>query len=569
MKSLISICLVLLIVLVSSIPALAEPQIACSAITDVPQTECEALEALYNSTNGSDWTDSTNWLETNTVGNWSGVTVENDHVSRIELTNNALSGTIPQELVNLAALQELLLNNNQLTGGIPAELGGLTNLVNLALNNNQLTGPIPPQLTNLPVLEELTLRYNQLTGELPPQLGSLTSLTSLSLSVNQLTGEIPPELGDLVGLTTLDLAVNQLTGSIPPELGNLTALTALFLYWNQLTGEIPSELGQQTEMRWFELSRNQLTGSIPSSLANMTKVYRLMLSGNKLTGSIPRELGALTALWTLSLENNQLTGIIPPELGNLTILQDLSLHSNQLTGSIPEGLGNLTTLKYLHLENNLLEGDVPATFVNLVNLLDPGQGYGDNDGLDLDYNYLNVPPDYPTGPLDTFLAQKDPDWHLYQGFIELVSPAGGEITSLDEKTKIFIPEGTLADDTTFTFLPQPAPTAGAGTLLFAENSFLLSAEDSLGVPVTVFDPPLTVTLTYNDEDIQGMIEESLALYYWDTDASAWLDAVTTCPGEYTRDLVANTLTLPLCHLSEFGLFASPRLLTFLPAVIRQ
>ena len=38
------------------------------------------------------------------------------------------------------------------------------------------------------------------------------------------------------------------------------------------------------------------------------------------------------------------------------------------------------------------------------------------DGLDLDYNYLNIPAAYPdpSNPLHLFLNQKDPDWHMRQ-----------------------------------------------------------------------------------------------------------------------------------------------------------
>jgi hypothetical protein len=34
----------------------------CDTITDVSTGECEGLVALYESTNGSEWTDQTNWL---------------------------------------------------------------------------------------------------------------------------------------------------------------------------------------------------------------------------------------------------------------------------------------------------------------------------------------------------------------------------------------------------------------------------------------------------------------------------------------------------------------------------
>jgi len=58
---------------------------------------------------------------------------------------------------------------------------------------------------------------------------------------------------------------------------------------------------------------------------------------------------------------------------------------------------------------------VPASFVNLVNLGDPGS-LGGEDGLNLDYNWLNVPAGYPAAgnALHILLAAKDPDWHLRQ-----------------------------------------------------------------------------------------------------------------------------------------------------------
>jgi hypothetical protein len=40
---------------------------ACSTVSDIPQTECEALLALYSSTNGATWTNKTGWLATTTA----------------------------------------------------------------------------------------------------------------------------------------------------------------------------------------------------------------------------------------------------------------------------------------------------------------------------------------------------------------------------------------------------------------------------------------------------------------------------------------------------------------------
>ena len=310
-----------------------------------------------------------------------------------------------------------------------------------------------------------------------------------------------------------------------------------------------------------------MSGSIPAGLGNLANLVYFALDENQFTGSIPIELGNLTNLYTLSLRSNQLSGSIPAELGNLTNLMGLELDSNLLSGSIPAELGNLTNLVKLWLQDNLLEGEVPSSFINLVNLYDPGQWFG--DGLELDYNLLNVPLGYPDpgDPLQVFLSQKDLDWQFYQGFERVIGAGGGGFTSLDGRTDFVIPAGAVITDTTFTFIPLPAPHHPGGLMTFANNSFEVSAEDGSGNPVTTFSLPITVTLSYTDTDILGP-ENGLGLYYWDEAGSAWTDAVSTCPGGvYTRDLAGNMLALPLCHLTEFGLFGNP-IHIFMPVVRR-
>ena len=117
-----------------------------SQVVDVPQEECEALLALFNSTIHQLWADSSNWLESPMVGEWYGVTVTDGHVTSLELEDNRLVGTIPPELGNLAHLELIVFSGNQLSGPIPVELGQLTNLKQLALNTNQISGNIPPEL---------------------------------------------------------------------------------------------------------------------------------------------------------------------------------------------------------------------------------------------------------------------------------------------------------------------------------------------------------------------------------------------------------------------------------------
>ena len=203
----------------------------------------EVLVALYNATDGANWTDNTNWLSTAPLGEWHGVTVdESGRVTELHLSAKQLSGTIPVELTQLSSLKHLYLLNNQLSGAIPTELARLSNLVNLFLNSNQLTGAIPAELGELSNLKLLVLSKNQLSGAIPKELGKLSRLEFLLLDDNQLSGEIPAELGRLSKLNSLILINNQLSGAIPAELGNLSNLETILLASNNLTGCIPSGL---------------------------------------------------------------------------------------------------------------------------------------------------------------------------------------------------------------------------------------------------------------------------------------------------------------------------------------
>ncbi|KAI9198853.1 hypothetical protein LWI28_023084 [Acer negundo] len=278
----------------------------------------------------------------------------------LDLSSNEFDGPIPSSLGHLTNLRILNLSFNEFDGPIPSSLGHLTNLRILDLSSNYLVGSIPSTLGNLTNLRILDPSSNHLVGSIPSTLGNLTNL---DLSSNYLVGSIPSTLGNLTNLRILDLSSNYLVGSIPSTLGNLTNLRILDLSSNHLVGSIPSTLGNLTNL---DLSSNYLVGSIPSTLGNLTNLRILDLSSNYLVGSIPSTLGNLT---NLNLSSNYLVGSIPSTLGNLTNLRILYLSSNQLVGSIPSTLGNLTNLRILDLSSNYLVGSIPSTLGNLTNLI--------------------------------------------------------------------------------------------------------------------------------------------------------------------------------------------------------
>jgi len=360
---------------------LSAPFTDCATQIEIPAAECDALLALYNSTDGANWTNHADWQQTDTPCTWAGVNCFHGHVTDLFLSTNNLTGSIPTELGNLTNLTQLYLYNNQLTGPIPFELGSLANLAWLDLSGNQLNGPIPAELGNLTNLIYLYLYSNQLTGPIPPELGSLSNLSILDLMNNQLSGPIPPEFGNLTDIYSLKLENNHLDGAIPTELGNLASLELLYLGYNQLSGTIPPQLGTLPNLRWLHLQNNLLSGTIPLSLSALIHLQSLHLENNQLTGTIMPEFGNMTGLWWLYLGNNQFSGSIPHELGSLVNMHNLGLENNLLSGQIPTELGSLTSLMQLNLSQNQLSGPLPAELGNLINL----------EGLDLASNQLTDP----------------------------------------------------------------------------------------------------------------------------------------------------------------------------------
>jgi len=175
----------------------------CEAVTEIPIEECQTLLTLYNSTQGQEWKNaSTNkWLRDIKPCGWSGITCGNGRITKIDLEENQLSGSIP-DLSALTDLKRLDLRNNQLSGSIP-DLSALTNLEWLWLSYNQLSGSIP-NLSMLTNLELLGLSYNQLSGSIPDLSHASNTLTALYLTNNQLCGEITPSLASLVHISDPD-----------------------------------------------------------------------------------------------------------------------------------------------------------------------------------------------------------------------------------------------------------------------------------------------------------------------------------------------------------------------------
>nr|CAB3445681.1 unnamed protein product [Digitaria exilis] len=264
-----------------------------------------------------DSTSLSSWSLANSTCSWFGVTCDGaGHITALRLPGAGINGKL--DAFYSTALQNLTrldLSDNNLVGTIPANIFMFLTLTFLDLSSNSFTGAIPYQLNQLPRIASLNLGCNHLTNPEYGKLSPMSNLESLSLANNDLKGTFPWLILNCTGhrMRWLDLSANAFSGHIP--------------------GSLPDMVPR---LKSLNLSSNGFSSTIPSSFSSLQKLHVLCLDYNHLTGRVPEELGIIPGLEFLSLRNNFLSGSIPTSLGNLTnlVLMDLSL--NNLTGGVPE-----------------------------------------------------------------------------------------------------------------------------------------------------------------------------------------------------------------------------------------
>lgn len=208
-------------------PTRVVPQTPSTRPTAIPgyqtpeYSDREILVALYNATDGENWTTKANWVTAAPIGSWEGVTV-NVHGRVNSLVLRGLKGSFPSEVGNLFYLHTLDLSGGSLSGEIPEEIGQLMNLRTLYLDRNDLSGEIPEELGQLVKLEVLDLGNNNLDGMIPSEMGELSKLWALILHNNLLDGIESLELEHFPKLVNIHLAGNELTGCLPVVLAGVT-----------------------------------------------------------------------------------------------------------------------------------------------------------------------------------------------------------------------------------------------------------------------------------------------------------------------------------------------------------
>ena len=255
-------------------------------------------------------------------------------------------------------LRTLNLNDTPLVSWEGLEAA--TTLEELSITDNALVGPFPDELLQLTKLKRLKLSFSGISGTLPEEIKKLSSLEVLNLYGNYLTGTVPSGIGKLTRLVHLGESWLNLLIWFMSYLF-LFILGIRFLIWASLTTAKTFSLPDFAT----DFSENSFEGSIPAEINGLKHLeflafHKLTNDSKGLTGRLP-SFDDLPKLSALLLNSNSLEGPIPDNF--LAGISDKSkkiiigIGFNQLTGVIPSSLASFDAVQLEAVGNQFLAID--------------------------------------------------------------------------------------------------------------------------------------------------------------------------------------------------------------------
>ncbi|CAG9466944.1 unnamed protein product [Pedinophyceae sp. YPF-701] len=184
----------------------------------IPSTLAEPLQLRYVSLSYNDFTGSVP-LGLFSAPSITTIDISHNRGLRGEVQNGAQLRSLVTQF-GVRAMNNINIRGTSISGSIPKWVTD-TPVTSLDLGDNGLSGSIPNDFGSIPELRELMLDGNLFSGTIPPHIAG-ADLTVLDLSYNQLSGTLPEQLALASNLEVINLSQNPgLVGSIPAAYANL------------------------------------------------------------------------------------------------------------------------------------------------------------------------------------------------------------------------------------------------------------------------------------------------------------------------------------------------------------
>ena len=324
------------------------PMNANASYSDSRLLQRYALVTLYYATNsnndGNVWTMSTRWLTNTNECTWFSTSESPNNIC-----STSSSATNTTTIITFNPYEETSIDTSKANNN-DSKNERESIYLELDLRENNLVGTIPDEIGLLSSLRIIRLPKNSLSSTIPSIIAkTMSQLKHVDLSSNKLVqGDIMDDglVFDNRREDTPDNIYLRSSGTIPAAaaknselvpashdrgflsyLNNMQSLTHLDIYDNSIQTKIPTHV-------WGASSDgiSDEGGKRPSSpLSDNLKV--LNLGSNMFYGTLPSEIGLLTALTGLSVFDNQLSGTLPESISKLSRLESLYVDSNRFSNA--------------------------------------------------------------------------------------------------------------------------------------------------------------------------------------------------------------------------------------------
>jgi adenylate cyclase len=218
----------------------------------------------------------------------------------IDMSFNAISA-IPDEIGNLKSLERFVITNNRISGSLPESFSQLFNLKEVDVRYNALSSI--DVIAALPRVEQLSADHNSISVF----EGTFEKIRVLRLNSNPVTRfEI---MNPVPTLTTLILSNAKLAHIPDAAFDKMPNLVKLVLDKNHFVS-LPHHVGKLRKLEHFSIARNALS-SLPPEIGCLTELRFLDVRQNNLK-KLPMEIWWAGKLETLNISSNVLDNFPKP-----------------------------------------------------------------------------------------------------------------------------------------------------------------------------------------------------------------------------------------------------------------